>query len=59
MFHLDTYFMGLRPLSIFKLFQCGDYRLTYRRQNQILTPKVDPRAVRDNVTYSNGGLVTL
>ena len=41
--------MGLRPLEIFLILQCGD-RLqssesdVYRRQ--ILTTKVDPRAVR-------------
>ena len=41
--------MGLRPLEIFVLLQCGD-RLwssesdVYRRQ--ILTTKVDPRTVR-------------
>ena len=47
--HLNTYVMGLRPLEIFLLLQCGD-RLqssesdVYRRQ--ILTTKVDPRTVR-------------
>ena len=47
--HLNTYVMGLRPLEIFLLLQRGD-RLqssesdVYRRQ--ILTTKVDPRAVR-------------
>ena len=35
--HLNTYVMGLRPLEIFLILQCGD---------QILTTKVDPRAVR-------------
>ena len=49
MIHLNTYVMGLRPLEIFLLLQCED-RLwssesdVYRRQ--ILTTKVDPRAVR-------------
>ena len=37
--HLNTYVMGLRPLEIFLLLQCGDRR-------QIWTTKVDPRAVR-------------
>ena len=43
--------MGLRPLEIFLLLQCG-YRLqssesdVYRRQ--ILMTKVDPRTVRVN-----------
>ena len=47
--HLNTYVMGLRPLEIFLLLQCGD-RLhssesdVYRRQ--ILMTKVYPRTVR-------------
>ena len=46
--------MGLRPLEIFLLLQCGD-RLwwaesdVYRRQ--ILTTKVDPRAVRVYIRF--------
>ena len=48
---LNTYVMGLRPLEIYFLLQCGDRLYTsesdvYRRQ--ILTTKVDPRAVRVN-----------
>ena len=50
--HLNTYVMGLQQLEIFSLLQCGE-RLkmsesdVYRRQ--ILTTKVDPRAVRVQV----------
>ena len=44
--------MGIQPLEIFFLLQCGDRLLTsesdvYRRQ--ILTTKVDPRAARVNI----------
>ena len=47
--HLNTYVMGLQTFEIFSLLQCGDRLYTsesdvYRRQ--ILTIKVDPRAVR-------------
>ena len=47
--YLNTYVMGLRPLLLVSLLQRG-YQLqssesdVYRRQ--ILTTKVDPRAVR-------------
>ena len=37
--HLNTYVMGLRPLEIFLLLQCGN------------RPKVYPRAVRINEIY--------
>ena len=56
--HLNTYMyvMGLRPLEIFLLSQCGYLLWTsesdvYRRQ--ILTSKVDPRAVRVNPFSAN------
>ena len=42
--------MGLRPLEIFSLLQCGDRLLSSEFavcRRQILTTKVDPRAVRD------------
>ena len=47
--HLNTYVMGLRPLHIFLVLQCGDRLQTsesdvYKRQ--ILTSKVDLRTVR-------------
>ena len=46
---MNTYFMGLQPLEMFLLLKCGHRLQTsesdvYRRQ--ILTSKVDPRAVR-------------
>ena len=40
-----TDLMGLRPLEIFFLLQCGD-RLSDIYRRQILTTKVDPCAVR-------------
>ena len=50
--HLNTYVMGLRPLEIFSLFQCGERLYTsesvvYRQQ--ILTYKDGPRAERVTV----------
>ena len=46
--------MGLRPLQIFLLLQCGDRLETsesdvYRRQ--IVTTKVDPRALRTKALH--------
>ena len=47
--HLNTYVMSLLPVEIFLILECGDRLKTsesdvYRRQ--ILTTKVDPRAVK-------------
>ena len=49
--HLNTYVMGLRPVYIIWYFQCGDRLQTSACdvfERQILTSKVDPRAVRVN-----------
>ena len=43
--------MSLRPLSIYKFFQCGDRLYTSEsddHRRQILTSKVNPHAVRVN-----------
>ena len=47
-----VYVMGLRPLEIFLLLQCGDRLYSsesdvYRRQ--ILSTKYDPRTIRVNI----------